>query len=105
MQRCGIEQLGRQRAVETVAMEVEAAEEDKGPELRGDVAAEVLPGDGDADDAGVGVTGYVGAGNAGPLTRRGVVFFPGGKEGDGGGGGVDGGFEGEEGEAVRGEGE
>lgn len=99
MERRGVEKSGGNGASEAVSMKVEAAEEDEGTELGRDVAGEVLGGDGDADDAGVGKAGDIGAGDTRPPARVLVVLNPASK----GAAGVvgDGRLEGQESETIR----
>lgn len=77
-------------------MEIEPAEKNERAKLRGNIAPEILPGDGDANDARIGESSDVRAGNARPATRIGIVLIPIGE----GRRLIDGGLEGEEREAI-----
>lgn len=73
-------------------MKIEPPEIEKIPQFRRNIPTEIPTGDRNSDDAGVGEAGDIHAGNAGPAAGVGVVLVP---VGEGGGGVVNGGLEGE----------
>lgn len=75
--QCGsVEELGRYGAVEVVVVKVESPEINQSTKFRRNVPPEIIPGDGDPNDPRVREPRDVIARNAGPTTRRGVVFIP-----------------------------
>lgn len=97
----GIEELNRDEAIKTVAVEIESPQIRQAAELGGDVAAEILGSEGNPDNARLGESSDIHAGNAGPLAGGGVGVVPVGESG-GVGWLVNGGFYREKGETVRG---
>lgn len=88
----GVEERGRNGVGELVVWKTQSFEGGEKSQFGGNVTAEVLVRERELGNS------VAGAGDAGPVACSGVVFRPGAE--NGGGVGVDGGFEGEEGEAV-----
>ena len=75
MEGGGIGERRGNRAIEAVSVEVKAAEGGEGAKLQREVCPDVVFGNGDHDDLGVGEAGDGGVGDTIPVTGGGVIFI------------------------------